>query len=449
MGGLILVATGIYHVAFARRNKRWRPILGVLILAGLLILPWIPIVVSGLAEHRFDPTAIRMSFIQALHGGLVSILKRDSCCWLPLAAGLALLNIRRLNDSERYLAFVALSTAAALFLVIEFALILTANRLRYTLVSVVPVCCFAVIGLRMLPAWRLLRIPFAVLWCMSFVYFLQTEEYATYTNIIQHETEKIPHYQDFIYESESLPGNNELILSFHPNMKLSSNKTLPYYRKMLPRWAHIVHITYDANGELIVQGDDHWKYGTLGAIAANSNAIWVLHNPEQTSLDNLPVYTDWLLRHFKPCKRFLNRDTSVIEYYLQNNLPCDLVTNAKPFAVHYDNGIKLANARSERVDNEYRVHLWWRKTIGKEYSLSLQVYDSEMAKVRQLDAIISGEPIDAFSFDLSGLPAGEYTAQLIVYNFETKQSVPGHVVNSEERFERAVTLGIFTLDEPA
>ncbi|MCY3782052.1 MAG: glycosyltransferase family 39 protein [Chloroflexi bacterium] len=445
MGGLILVAIGSYHLVFARRDKRWWRILAIMALAGLLFLPWIPVVVGGLAEHRLDPTAIRLPFIQAVYT-VLSVSSNGILLLPPLVAGLVLLNIRRLNDSERYLAFVALWTVATLFLLNEFAPILIANRLRYSLVLAVPFSCLAIIGLRMLPAWRLLRFPFAFLWCMSFFYYLETEDYAIFTNIRQHETEKIPHYQDFIYESAKLPGNKELILSFHPNMILSSNKTLPYYRSVISRWAYIVHITYDENGELVMQSG-HAKYGSLEAIAENSNGIWVLHNPEQTSLDDLPVYTDWFLQHFKACNRFLDRDTSVIEYYLRNDLPCDLVTNAKPFAVHYDNGIELANAHSEFVDSEFRVYLWWRETIGKEYSVSLQVFDSQMAKVRQLDAVISSEPIDAFSFDLSELPAGDYTVQLIVYNFETKQSVSGHVVNSEERFERTVTLDSFSLAE--
>ncbi len=443
MGSLTLLAVGIYHVVLARRDKRWWQVLAVMALAGLMFLPWLPVVISGLAEHRLDSTATRMTFIGATRA-LLSVGSNGILLLPPLVAGLVILNLRRLNDAEKYLGFVALLTAALLVILNEFAPIFIANRIRYSIVLTVPYCCLAVIGLRMLPAWRLLRLPVLLLWCMSFFYYLGTEDYAVFTNIRQHETEKIPHYQDFVYESEKLPGHNELILSFHPNMILSSNKTLPYYRKVLPRWAYIVHITYNANDDLIIQSG-HSKYGSLDAIAANSKSIWVLHNPDQTDLNAMPVYRDWFLQHFTMCKRFHENAFSIIDYYVATTVPCDIVTNAAPFTINYDNGMVLANAVSVQTTSELRIYLRWGATIGKEYSLSLQIFDASMAKVRQLDAVISSEPLDEFSFDLSELRPGDYNVDLIVYNFDTKKSEPGIVVSTQQRFQRSLMLTRFSI----
>ncbi len=445
MGSLILLAIGIYHLLLTRRDKRWWQILALMALAGLMFLPWLPFVISGLAEHRLDATATRLTLMDAIRA-ILSVSSNGILLLPPFVAGLALVKLRRLNDADKYLAFVAMLTAAMLFVLNEFVPIFIANRLRYSLIMVVPYCCVAVIVLRMLPAWRLVRIPLLVIWCMSFYHYLGTEDYAIFTNILQHETEKIPNYQDFVYESDQLPGHNELILSFHPDMMLSSNKTLSYYRKVISNWSYIVHITYDANGDLVIQSG-HSKYDSLDAIAGNSRAIWVLHNPAQTDLDSMPVFRDWFLQNFRVCRRFLDRETSAIDYYLKLDLPCELVVEPLPVGIRYDNGMELANTVVEHADRELTVYLWWGHTIGKDYSLSLQIFDLTMTKVRQLDWVISGEPIDDFSFDLTELSPGEYSVELIVYNFETKASEAGILIGSQERFERSVTLTRLSLDE--
>ena len=445
LGGTVIAAIGAYHIFFAGKGRRWRQALAVMAGAGLLFLPWIPVAIGGFAGHQLDSSATRLTFIESIRA-VLSIFSNGILLFPLLVVALASLNFRRLNGAERYLAFVTICMTVLIFILNAFAPIIVANRMRYATVLAVPLCCFAVIGLRMLPGWPLLRFPILALWCVSFFYYTGSEDYAIYTNILQHETEKIPNYQDFIYESESLPGHNELILSFHPNMVLSSNKTLPYYRSVISRWSYIVHITYDANGELIIQSG-HSKYDTLDAITDNSRAIWVLHNPAQTDLDSMPVYADWFLSLFKACKRFRDSEFSVIEYYVKNSVPCSLITADAPFSIRYDIGIDLANAVVERTDRELSFYLWWRRTIARDYAFSIQVFDQSMAKVRQFDAVISGEPIDGFSLDLSGLLPGEYTAELIVYNIETKASQPGRFIGDQERVERSVTIARFTLED--
>lgn len=447
MGSLIPLAVGVYHVVFVRRDRRWWRIILVMALAGLMFLPWLPVVFSGLVEHTHDlgAAAARLTAFEAIRA-VLSIFSNGLLPLPVIIAAWVLLQRKRLNGAEKYFCFVVLFATASLFALNEFAPLLVSNRMRYTIALLAPYCCFVAIGLRMLPAWKRIRVPLLAIWCLSFVYYLGTQDYAIFTNIQQHETDKIPNYQAFIYETENLPGHNELILSFHPNMELSSNKTLPYYRSVVPRWAYIVHMTYNEHGDLVIQSG-HGRYGSLDAIAANSIGIWVLHNPAQTALDEMPVFTDWFLEHFKVCQRFHDTDLTVIDYYVAKSVPCDLITNEKPFTIHYDNGMVLANALSERNANELIIYLWWHETIGKEYSLSLQMFDETTEKVGQQDRVISSEPIDAFSFDLSGLSPGEYTVEMIVYNFETKQSAPGTVASSQQRFDRNVIVSRFSFDQ--
>ncbi len=443
-GSLVLLAIGAYHILFVRRDRRWWRVLAVMGLAGLLFLPWLPYVISGLAEHQLDPTAIRLSAFEAIRATLSVI--SNGILVLPLViAGLAIVNLRRLNYAEKYLGFVAIMTLALLVLLNQIAPVFVENRMRYVLVLTVPYCCIAVAALRHLPAWRQLRLPIAIVWIVSFFYYLGSDDYLTFTNIVQHETDKIPHYQDFVYEASELPGHNELILSFHPNMVLSSNKTLPYYRKVIPQWAYIVHITYDSQGDLIIQSG-HARYGSLEAIAANSTGIWVLHNPGQSDLMSMPVFRNWFLQRFKICKRFLERDVSIIDYYVKLSIPCELITDDPARGIVYDNETELANYVLEEADGELAAYLWWRHTEDKRYSFSLQIFDEKAKLVGQHDQKISGEPIDIVSIDTSSLPAGDYNVQFIVYEFETLKSQSGRMLLSGESFDRVVEIYRFTID---
>ncbi len=447
IGGLLLMAMACYHIALTRRDRRWRQILAVMALAGLVFLPWLPVVVRGLSEHLVDPSAVRASTLESIRA-LLSVLS-NGLIPLPLViAALVILRYKHLTDAQKYLAFITAATVALLFALNVFSPTFVAERMRYVLVLAVPYSCVVASATLLLTSRNFIRLLLLLGWCMSYLVYLRTEDYARFTNILQHETAKIPHYQDFIYESDKLSGYNELILSFHPNMVLSSNKTLPYYRRQIDGWAYIVHITYDANGDLVLQSG-HSRYGTPDDIAANSNSIWVLHNPDQTRLDEMPVYADWFLQHFKFCKHFHESDFSVIDYYVTKSAPCDLITSDTPFTVQYDNGMVLANAVSLRSTNELRIYLRWAATIDRKYSLSLQIFDTSKAKVRQTDAVISRDPIDVFSFDLSELDPGDYTVELIVYNYETKESEPGVLVSGQQRFERSVTHTEFTIDNQA
>ena len=443
-GGLIVAAIGTYHIACFTRHRRWWLILAALAAGILVFVPWIPIVLSGLVEHQLDQGAAtaRLTFVDAMRA-VVSILSNGILPVAPFVAGLALVGFRRMTVAERYLGFVALFVAIALFALNEAAPVLVENRMRYVLVLAVPYCCLVVIALRKLQSWKTLRIGLLACWCLTFFYYLGTDDYATFTNILQHETRKIPRYQEFIYESEKIPGRDELILSFHADMVLSASKTLDYYRKMLPDWAYIAHITYDANDELLIQSG-HAKYGSLYAIAANSKAVWVIHDPEQTTLTDLPVYSEWFLEHFKWCKRYHEAESTSIDYYVNHSIPCELINSDSAFTVHYDNGFVLGNAITIQNESELEIYLRWDKTYGKEYSLSIQVFDQAMEKVRQLDAVISSGVIDVFQLDLADLAAGEYQVDLIVYHFESSKSVPGRAASE---FERAVDLLGFEISE--
>lgn len=444
-GVLLLAAIGIYHLLFAPKGRRWLSVCLAMAAAGLLFSPWLPIVFKAVAI-RTVPEDEGLPLMQAV-AALIGLYTNGLTPIVPLAVGAIALRFRRLTKFHRYLLLLASLTTLFLLLGNELTPLLIARRLRYTIILAIPWACIIAIALSLMPRRRIIQWLFAGTWIAAFFVYNDSYDFALYTNRITASVrqEEFPHYQEFHYESARLPGHNELILSFHPSGRVSS-RVIDHYRKLLKTWKHVVHISYDAAGAMIIQSNLS-TFKTLDAITSNAVGIWVIHNPQQTELDNLPVYVDWFAQNYQHCHRFLETDDSIIDYYLKPHIPCELVTADQPFKVRYDNGTELGNLLIEEEPGTITFYLWWLHTIGKDYALTIQIFDEQGAKLRQVDQIISDEPIDAFEFDTASLPAANYVAKLIVYDSESIESQPGMVVNSGNRFERMLDIGHFTVDE--
>lgn len=442
-GIMILASIGLYHLIFAKKGRRWWQVSLVIITAGLFFLPWLPVAVSGftgrisLADSRLPLLESLLTVMRIYSNGLLAI---------PLLAfTLAAIYHRRLAAAEKYVLFISVATLLLAGLANEMTPILVERRIRYMTVVAVPFCCSLAIGLRLMPLWPMLRLPLLALWIASAIAFTGSDDLWIYTNKRAQNLGQVPHYQEFIYQSEVLPGYNELILSIHPDTRITVRKILDYYRKVLPRWSHVVHISVNEDNEAIIQSGLS-TYATLEDITANSNGIWLIYNPQQTNLSAMPLYTDWFVEHFAPCRRYLDKPDRVIEYFVARKFPCELITDDKPFAVHYVDGTQLANFEYERSPESLTFYFWWGQTIGADYSLSLQIFDEEDNKARWLDAVISLEPLDRFTFDISELTAGEYVVKLIVYDFVSKASQSGMLVSEQLRFDRDIELLRFSVD---
>lgn len=442
-GIMLLAALGLYHLVVAEKNRRWLKVALILALAGMLFLPWLPVAIDGF-PGRPDVSDTRLPlFDSLLH--ILRIFSNGLIVIPPVALVAAALRYRRLTPGEVFLCFVAVVTLLLILLSNELAAIFSDWQMRYMSVFVVPFCCALAVGLRQLPGWARLRLPMMALWIAAFAIFYRSDDLLVATGARRQNLERIPHYQDFIYESAHLPGHNELILSIHPDTRITVRKTLDYYRKVLSRWAHIVHISLNEDGEAEIQSGLS-TYSTLEAIAANAKGIWLTYNPQQTEFSAMLTFTSWLTERYERCKRYLERPDNVVDYYLIRAFPCALITDPKPFTVHYAGGTQLANYKAQRSSQSLDFYFWWGRTIGEDYSLSLQVFDDDNNKVRQLDAVISGEPLDHFAFDISQLPPGEYAVILIVYDFVSKASQSGEVVAEQRRFDRDIELLRFTVD---
>ena len=441
-GMVVLVAIGSYHLLFVAKNRRWRQVCAAMIAAGLAFAPWLPVVLRGWAELKIPSENLSLlgsaaTVAQVYTNGLAPVL--------VLAAAACIVRLKRLDPAHRFLLFLALSIFLMIIALNEFTPVLAARRLRYTVILAVPLSCAIAIGLTLLPGRKFALPALTIIWIMACFAYTDSEELKTYTNRAYQNSDAVPSYQDFHYKSASLPSRDALILSFHPDIMVDDFKVLAYYRWVLSDWAHVAHITTDDSGGVVIQSRLS-TYVTLDAIVDNSNGIWVIHNPQQTDLNSLEVYRNWFTRHFQMCRRFLDSERSVIAYYLKSPIPCSLVGGERALEIKYDNGAWLGNAELAQSTDQLSIYLWWRHRQDADFAYSLQAFNDREEKVLQLDAVISGDPIDAQSLNLSDLPAGAYSLDLIVYDRQSGASQSGTVVNENRTFERAVELSRFEIE---
>lgn len=444
MGAVLLAAMALYHLVFVVKDRRWWRIAFLFAVAGISFLPWLQVVISGVVEHSGDPDVNPFTRLEAVR--VVLAFLSNGISVLPIVvAGLLIAKLKQLAKYEVFILFVSLVAIVLLFVLNEFIPVLVEWRVRYVIIVLPLLACAAAIATRNLPNWPYLRPILALGWIAAYVICVSVEDAATEKGVRTYTFFKTPHYQDFVYHADELPGHDELILSFHPTRILADGKQLPYYRGLTPKWADITHIAYDSDGELVIQSGLS-SYATLDGISESSLGVWVIYNPQHTDLMSMPVYADWFLQHFKMCKRYLERDVSIIDYYVKLSIPCELIAAERPSGILYDNETELGNYVVEATESELKFHFWWRNMINRRYAFSLQFFDESLDKVGQQDRIISGEPIDIISFDIASLTAGTYTVQFIVYEIESNKSQPGTTAIEGSRFERETELYSFSVD---
>lgn len=442
---ITLAAIGIYHLLLARKHANWWSVTMVLIAAGLSFAPWLPVAMPALINPRHDLSDVNLSLLSSLHA--IAVAFTNGLLLPPFVAGaFAFYQRKRMSKSEIYIVIVAMLALLLIILANQFVAFLVEDRLRYLTGLAIPIICATAVALKYVKGWRVLRFPLIVLWIASFFAFSSSDTYGALTGKRVQNRDRALHWQDFVYESERLPGHNELILAYYPIETGAVSKVLRYYQSILKKWAHLIVVWEEEDGETIILSN-LTTYNSLENIAANTNALWLIHNPLRTDFEATGVYNSWLTRDYKFCRRYVEKAESIIDYYVKRIIPCDLVTDQQPFAVKYEDGSWLGNVKYEMASSELTIYLWWRHSLSGFASVSLQVFDDQANKVDQLDAVISREPIDILSFDIAGLPAGDYVVNLIVYDFASKASYSGEIVESQQRFERAVQIASFTVGE--
>ncbi len=440
----LLTAIGIYHLIFAPKNRRWLTVCLAMFVAGLLFLPWLPTALEALTDGSSVSESEGLPLIDALLT-ILSIYSNGLHPLIPGVGFLIALRYKRLRQSQRYIIVLTCLLLALLLAANEITTVLIARKMRYTLILAIPWSCALAIGLNLLPKWRLFRLPALICWIAAFIFYWDSSDIRLYTSWSIQRYDAAPHYQHLIYEPTIEPRNSDFVLSFHKDTPLGK-KALDFYGRKTGTWRGLMHIYNDDAGNPLFQSTDS-RYDSVESMAIGHFPIWLIHNPQQTDLQAMPVFATSFSPRFHSCGRYLETDNAIIDLYVENAIPCELLLAERLLSVRYDNGSELANILLQPAADELSVYTWWTRTLANQYAFSLQLFDSSGEKVAQLDDVIGGDALYAHSLNIADLPPGEYRAKLVLYDFTSQKSQPGVLVIDQQPFVREVDILGFSIHE--
>ena len=239
-------------------------------------------------------------------------------------------------------------------------------------------------------------------------------------------------YADLLHNVPILDERHAPLILFPPTPK-ASDHFMRYLRHFDDINQSVIAVSSSAQGHV-----DVWN--TESTDLERQNAVWVLRDQQGLASEQASAGYAWFSERFKYCEHIFEDTTIVIDIYIQLDIPCTAVTGASAIEVHYKDGVRLHNASQEVNRNRVRFYLAWTNKTTIDYSFSIQFIGADGQKVWQQDHVIQRELLTDIKIDTSQLPEGPYAVNLIVYDFETKVSQSGALVDGSHRFERELEI---------
>ncbi len=174
--------------------------------------------------------------------------------------------------------------------------------------------------------------------------------------------------------------------------------------------------------------------------------VLLVYYPPDTAADLVESVASRLANNFKSCRRAGRMGAASIEYFAREESLCALLIPDDALTVSYENGMVLANVLLKTDGDRLETNLLWNKLPEAAHGVSIQIFDPLGEKVTGSDFIVRHDALSTHRLDLSSLDPGDYSVKLILYNYETRVSVPGTVTSSQARFERELEIGFITVD---
>jgi len=434
-GIVLLVSLGIYHLLFASKNRRWFITGGVEIIAGVLFLPWLPVVMYGFGS-RTDISDIRLSIVDSIY--TIFSAHGNSFWWIiatVVLISLVSVIMQKHTQYQGYVLFITMSILGLMIFINEITPIIALERIRYTFV-ITPtlILSFCIVVLK-LPN-NILRTVVVVGWVVSGVWFYFSSS-ALYFSGLEHQDQiEYPPYELIYREYHDVVNENEVLVSMHDHIHIPNN-IIDFYGQLLGLFLYHFEDEppRDFYDNLIAEQQERLREDQL--------SLWLLHSPKYVDLDSLDVYQT-LRESFKPCATVVRQPSIQLDYYLNNDIPCTLADPLSEPLVSYDDGLILQSISATREGDVYTVFSNWRQVSQKRYGASIQFFDTSQAKVVQQDWELTDHPIQILEVDVAGLEEETYSVQLIVYEIETSRSLSGMLIKSGDVFEREYHIADFT-----
>ncbi len=434
---LPLGAIGLYHLLFARKDRRWWGVVGVMALAGIAFLPWFGVLLAGLHKAAGDER-LQGNFI-----GLGETVNRVVTLFgngspmlfvaLIVVLGGAALIARRRGAPKLWFFTVALFVTVVLANAVSHVML--EGRGRY-LIGLWPLLALiGALGLTQLGRWTSRQIALAAL-----ALWMAFGVYAALSNAITAQldggTEVYPIFQvaEGLRELAAQPGDtviNDLPDGLEAWRFGGVNN---YYF-----WGMGMDFrTIEGRSPPAAQAEEH---AALMTTLKDKQRVWLAEMPANppSALGDLQAA---LADEFALCTT-RQRRAIALSLYARTPVCCWTGdSNASPL-IRFDGGIDLMGVATlpPTVETTLPVEVGWQldsHVPPNTYSASFHVVDAAGKLAAQTDYGLVQQTFDCHpaQIDVSRLAPGQYTLEVIVYAWESGARLNGTVVADGARGDR-------------
>lgn len=411
---LVLLPLAVYHLLFARKGRRWWGVVGVVLVAALSFVPYLPIFwrtytrfLTETVAYIPDWTAweIARMIAEAFSNEVVLLL-------VPMIVGAIWAAARPQRESQRQTAILALvaGVGGVLLLVMLQETVQLVAHIRYMATLWVPLALLGGVGLGRLPS-RWLTAPFIAAWLIVGVWgALQPERQSRYTDDLGNSLFRTTLRWDLagaVLHDETTPFD-AVAVSLSDYNPWSIRRAVDIYVDGLDgRYTYV---------EFLDNAARETPRFTVGA-----SQVWTLRPTDQPASDAFTAAETHISEAYVRCDRPLDTGGMQLERYAVSDACCSLPSEAD---ATFGGVTALQHSQVDANDDRLTAWLGWNTNDAdavSSYSVGLYLLDDVREVIAQSDTPLAATSGVCVPHDLSfeGVPTGTYNLAMSVYNWET------------------------------
>ena len=413
-------AIALHHLIFVRKNREWWRVPLLMSVTALAFLPWLSVLLRGATDIRSD--ADRIIFALSPRQIVFGVMDEFSTGNTMMLVFLLVMAIGFGKRAGRTVWLLALGTVGLALLANAWSQSL--SQTRYMLMSLPLLALLAGMGITRLAQMNVPPVIPLGLWLMVGVWQGMNSAYVTRV----HEPDWYFRWTDMtqIVTQNAQPDDHVLVQLPHLTGAFAHEPLIKHYLHGVPVSTGVVEYPF-----FMTQAD--YATSVRDAIS-DHNRLWVTFKPSLVDPIDAAIF-----RREIDESGYLHCGTYVDE----SDLRLDLFTLPPvQFDYHFEEGIQVAAVPENPtpLDDYFAFTLNWRiadDVPTQTYSYGVHITDENGALVVQVDTGLPavGETCTPVRFDLNNLPAGDYTAHLLVYAWETGdrlQTASGDLIPIEQ-----------------
>ncbi len=410
----VMGVIGLYHLVMVRKNRQWWDVSLLLVVVGVLYLPWVAAVIH-FSEGAKINAVVGMSLDKAVPALLLTFSNNS----VALLAVLVIFAVYRNAWSLRFILFM---TAAGVIITLSVNVFYPfINQIRY-IIFLWPLLA-VLVGLGVERLSRLGVSPLVILsiWVLAALWTIGSGDFSGYLNGI------IPSWREFRTVLKEHAEAGDMVAYHAGNYDWIRSLELDHYLYGLP----IKHqMTEYISGK--PENDDYFNHAK--AFVDQSQNIWLAISHVDPPNFRLGEFQRALAsEQFVECYTALDDISVTLKLYTRLINPADM-------PLQFGDGIHMQMVEKAGVSQSGQVTVVLGSTKSESvsndlYSVALHVEDAAGQLVAQADYGLPNAQKACHEITLN-VPQGAYTLRAAVYNWQTGERLTGVDAATGERADR-------------